>query len=191
MNFDFCMNTLPPNVRPEAIFQSLSDAFSAERHLLPVGPEELQQSFEAGRSMVVLLDSQPVAHTRLVPLCTEGDWHELGSTYVPHRFRGHEYDLCLRMYARFLVNFEHVNILATTTHPGAVKIGKLLGFVTVPRKELPDAVWRASCCCPFSKTKAVDNAHCILAYGEDQRWEGEELCRVRVTRPTAERLGLV
>lgn len=186
MSFIYCTDTLPFGVDESEVFQKISDEFLLENHLLWVSPEELQDSFRKGLSMIVLDRTEPVAHTRILRLPCEPEFYELGATWVSKERRGQK--LCHLMYGAFLPGHEEKNILATTDVPGARKVGEHLGFVTVFRRLLPEAVWRASCTCGPAKTGTQDNAHCKLAYGEKRC---AQPCWFRVTRPTAERLGLV
>jgi len=140
-NFTFCNKELPESLDPDEIFIKLADAFKNEPHLLKASADELKESFTRGLSMIVFDAGKPVAHTRLVPLTEENGqmWYELGSTWVDSIYRGH--GLNHRMYKAFLPSHDDKNILATTTNERSLTVGKDLGFVLVPRKALPEAVW--------------------------------------------------
>lgn len=183
---------LPAGVDVRALCRKVAEGFNGEPHLLKVSPEELEESFSEGRSMFILTeDGEPIGHTRLVqltgPLSPNGEWYELGSTWIHPHYRGQ--NLNVRLYQEFLALHADKNILATTTNEASLAVGRKLGFALIRRKLLPDEVWRASCVCSFHKTGAKDNVHCKLAWGEDQACGGP--CWFRVTAETAARLELV
>lgn len=190
MEFIFCTDELPKFFNTN-VFQQISKAFDEEPHLLKVSADELVASFSTGLSMVVMFGDKPVGHTRLLKLTEHdspsGEWYELGSTWVCVDFRNHQ--LSAQMYQKFLPRHEDKNILATTTNGAALAVGRKLGFVEIPRRLLPENVWVASCTCSAEKTGMADNSGCLLAYGEQQQCKGP--CWFRVTKTTAERLGLV
>jgi len=190
MKFDFCTE-LSVSVNVDDIFQQISRAFDNEPHLLKVSASELTESFDQKLSMVVMLGGKPVGHTRLLKL-TEGDsssgeWYELGSTWVHPDYRNHQ--LNAQMYEKFLPRHEDKNVLATTTNVASLAVGRKIELVTIPRRSLPENVWVASCTCSAEKTGVDENSGCLLAYSEVQQCKGP--CWFRVTKSTAERLGLI
>ena len=170
------------------IFQQISKAFKGEPHLLQVSAEELEESFNQGLSILVMSEGRAVGHARLLKLTEKnspsGEWYELGSTWVHKNYRNQQ--LNAQMYEHFLPRHEGKNILATTTNTASLAVGRKLGFVLIPRKYLPENVWRSSCTCSAKKTGSSDNLDCLLAYGEQQQCEGP--CWFRITKFTAERL---
>src|SRR6185295_19244430 len=101
MEFDFCTE-LPESVNPDDIFHQVSRAFDNEPHLLKVSASELMESFYGGLSMIVMHESKPVGHTRLLRLTTcdspSGEWFELGSTWIHSDYRNHQ--LNAQMYEK-------------------------------------------------------------------------------------------
>lgn len=175
------------------MFGQISEAFKPESCLLPVKADHLEASFLEGLAVVAVdLGGQVVGYTRLQPLLTklspEGEWFELGGTWVHPDFRGRKINET--MYELLLPKHRSKNILATTTNQISFEVGKRLGFVLVPRKNLPQTVWQASCICPISKTGSItkDNETCTFAWGESQCSNGP--CWFRVTAETAQRLDL-
>lgn len=179
------------NVDIKDVFRKIAMAFEGEPHLLSVSPGELEESFKRGNSMFILNEAgEPIGHTRLVELTkvesASGEWYELGSTWVNETYRGHNLNVLL--YQEFLSMHADKNILATTTNEASVVVGKKLGFVMIPRKRLPEEVWRASCVCSVEKTGVADNAECKLAWKEKQLCGS--LCWFRITAETAMRMGI-
>lgn len=192
---EFCLRageTQPYKPLAIPIFRQIEGAIRSEKHLLPVGAEHLQASYEEGHAVVVLDGESAVAYTRIVRL-TDGDdgWWELGTTWVHREYR--DKGINKRMYAMLLPWHDCKNILATTTNPTSLEVGVCFGFVRIPRRLLPEKVWKYSCCCPPKKTGALqtDNSDCRLAHGEPQSESSEIRCWMRVTKPTAERHALI
>lgn len=193
---EFCIATSEEPYKPlgPEVFERLSTMIAEEPHLLPVKPGYLKLSYETGRSVIVLdvSNGMPVAHTRLSYLFAgEGGkeaWAELGGTVVhpDYRFRG----VNKAMYAKLLPRHRELNIIATTTNPISFAVGFECHFVMIRRRDLPEFVWRASCCCPFVKTGAQDNSFCRLAHQEPQKDPRTDTCFFRVTPETAARLDL-
>ncbi len=176
--------TKPEEVSPKAT-AAIVKGFDGEPHLLPVTAADIEQSLAGGLALVIVEDDEPIAFTRLVPL-VEG-WYELGSTWVRSDCRGRK--LNHRMYEFFLPLHREKNILATTTNPASLAVGRDVGMVLIARKTLPPYVWRATCSfCPASKIGTIDVAACRLAWQEDQCTAGP--CWIRVTAETAQRFNL-
>lgn len=190
MKFDF-FTELPVSANAGDVFQQISRAFDHEPHLLKVSASELMKSFDQRLSMVVMFENKPVGHTRLLKLTDSdspgGEWYELGSTWIHVDYRNHQ--LNAQMYEKFLPRYEDKNVLATTTNIASLAVGRKLEFVTLPRRVLPENVWVASCTCSAEKTGVDKNSDCLLADSEAQQCRGP--CWFRVTKFTAERLGLV
>ncbi len=164
---------------------TISAAFHGETHLLQVTPDELLKSFIAGHSVIGFTEmGEVVCHARLVHLFD--NWWELGSTYVSPHFRGQKINHL--MYQEFLPHHRDKDILATTTNPISIQVGKDCSFVTLPRRDLPSRVWQTSCTCPAQKMGTTNPHCCQLAHGEHPHKEG--LCYFRVTSHTARRHGL-
>lgn len=170
----------------ERDFAFLAQEIKKEKHLLHPSAQELQQSFEAGLSLILFEGDKLIAHTRLTPLADS--WYELGSTWVlkSHRGRG----ISNELYAIFLETHKDKNILATTTNEIALQTGKHFKFVVIKRKQLPESVWKSSCTCSERKTGCIQgNISCRLAFGEPQL-HVNATCFFRVTPETAARIGL-
>lgn len=174
-----------------AIFAELSKRFKSEQNLLPVHADYLHASYTRGLAVLALnAENSLVGYSRvqlLLPkLHPQGEWFELGGTWVHPDYRGRRVNE--EMYKLLLPRHSEKNILATTTNPISFEVGKRLGLVTVQRRQLPEDVWKASCICPIQKTGSAsrDNEGCKFAWGESQR----ELspCWFRVTPETAGRL---
>lgn len=175
-----------PQLNP-ALFKTLSAAFDAEPHLLPATAQELAQSFWDGLALLTLTETGDVAfYCRLIPLV--GTWYELGSTLTLVKYR--ERRLNEQAYATFLALHEEKDILATTTNEASLRVGKKFGFVTVPRTQLPEQVWRATCSCPSKKTGTQTHDRCTLAWAEIQHQAHRGTCWLRITAPTAARLSM-
>lgn len=194
-NLEFCLRAgkaQPYKPLALEIFEQIEGAITTEKHLLPVGAQHLQHSYEEGHAVVVLDGERPIAYTRIVSLVEDDDgWWELGTTWVHRGYR--DRGINKRMYAMLLPWHECKNILATTTNPTSLEVGTCFGFVRIPRRLLPERVWKHSCCCPPTKTGAAqtDNSDCRLAHGEPQSEGSDIRCWMRVTKPTAERHALV
>ena len=198
MSIKYCITAGHPEDKPcdelKQQFAEIEQAFLLEPSLLPVTAENLAASFGAGYA-VLALDTigGPVGYTRLQHLPADdhpiGPWFELGSTWVHPDFRGRKINET--MYSILLPRHKDRNILATTTNPISYQVGKQQGFVHVPRRALPEEVWKSSCVCPLAKTRSSspDNSGCRYAHGEAQ--QSGSLCWFRVTLETAVRNGLL
>lgn len=190
----YCMTRKPEpgEELSEEVFKRLSEAIANEPALLAIEPEMLRYSYEDGYAVVALDGETPIGYTRIHPILADhhplGGWYELGTTLVLKPYRG--LGINLEMYRMLLPRHTQRNIIATTTNGSSLVIGHQMGFVTIPRKKLPEEVWRASCTCPVSKTKSETsgNSGCVLAHTEDQQ-EGQLSCFFRVTPETAARHG--
>lgn len=175
----------------DSVFNYLSEEIAREPALLPTEPLALQWSFEGGFAVIAFDDEQVVGYTRIHPLFADdhpgGGWYELGTTWVAESHRGRGVNKA--MYDLLLPQHTHRNILATSINVASIAVGEQMHFAMVPRKELPEHVWRESCSCPMTKTKAEggDNAGCTLAWSEPQHRHGVT-CFFRVTPETAARL---
>ncbi len=176
------------------VFQEIEREIKTEKHLISVGAESLESSYDTGHAVMVFDGTRPVAYTRLSFLHGGDDdlgvWMELGSTWVRMEYRKKKINR--DMYSLLLPSHRDLNILATTTNLRSLEIGQEFGFVPVQRQDLPPFVWRESCSlCPQHKTRALskDNTDCRLAHGEAQR-EGSMRCWFRVTPETAKRHNL-
>lgn len=192
---EFCLRagkTQPYKPIALEIFEQIEGAITNEKHLLPVEARYLKFSYEEGCAVVVLDGEKPVAYTRLASLLAGDDgWWELGTTWVHREYR--DRGINKRMYSMLLPWHECKNILATTTNPTSLEVGACFGFVRIPRRLLPEKIWKYSCCCPATKTGASlrDNSDCRLAHGESQSEGSEVQCWMRVTKPTADRHSLI
>lgn len=174
--------------------EEVAKAINNEKHLLPAKVKQLWKSLQSAEAVVLLsADMKIVGYSRLTPLIKDESerWYELGTSWVRSDCRGMGF--CQQMYDRLLTRHSEKNILATTTNASALAVGTKCGFITVPRKILPTRVWRASCVCPAIKTgvPAGLQQYCKLAQDEPQLKSGCDPCCFRITRATAERLGLV
>lgn len=184
--------TTAPYKRFESrVFEVIASAIRTEQHLLEVGSMCLEWSYNDGYAVVATRGDEPVGYTRLSFLTGGADgFLELGSTWVHPKYRNN--GINKEMYRLLLPKHADKNILATTTNLGSIIVGEECGFVAVRRKDLPESIWRFSCCCPLAKTGATkgDNSDCRLAHGEPQRDKQASACWFRVTPQTAERLKL-
>jgi len=163
----------------------IAEAFLHEPHLLKVSPQDFRLSFLENLSVIGFTpDGRVVCHARLIHLVST--WFELGGTYVHPDYRGRKINH--EMYRVFLPRHAEKDILATTTNPISRAVGQYLGFTEIPRRLLPEKVWRASCSCPIEKIGTFDQAVCPLAFSESARQT--DLCYFRVTPETARRHGL-
>jgi GNAT superfamily N-acetyltransferase len=175
-------------IKPET-FEKISSSFLTEKSLMAALAGHLAQSYTDGLAVLALDENEnPVGYTRLQYLLTHehplGAWFELGSTWVAPTYRGR--GISKSMYELFLPLHREKNILATTTNLAALSVGEKMNFVKIPRKELPEPVWRASCICPIEKTGVHENTNCILAWSEKRGIK--EPCWFRVTQETYNRL---
>ena len=169
---------------PKDAMRAIAEAFKKEPHLLPITEEDVRQSLEDGVAIVALIGGQAIAFTRLIDL--GNDTWELGSTWVHEAHRNRK--LNHRLYDAFLPLHRERNILATTTNPRSLCVGEDLGFVLIPRRTLPEPVWRSTCVCPAKKIGTHDSGACKRAWSEPQ--SSGTTCWLRVTRETAERMHL-
>ncbi len=175
----------------EDVFEVLARRMASEPHLLHPEALALRRSFDESHACVLLSLFEGryalAGYARLVPLAdTEGaSWYELGSVYINQSFLNH--GVTTHMYKAFLERHKEKHILATTTNPAAVAVGKKLGFVTVYRKELPSTVWESSCTCSEQKMGTNNAAACSLAYGETNAGMP---CFFRLTEGTFAKVGI-
>jgi GNAT superfamily N-acetyltransferase len=172
-----------------AIYNEISSAFLSEKNLLAVSPDHLEQSYLEGLAVIAFSsEGKPIGHTRLHYLLTElhplGAWFELGSTWIHPNFRGQ--GIAKTMYELLLPFHREKNILSTTTNLVAYIVAEKMGFVRIPRKQLPSQIWQASCTCPSDKTHADENGLCKLAWSEHENIDNP--CWFSVTPETFERL---
>lgn len=172
------------------LLRQVSESIRSESHLLPQNAAGLQEQFEKDLSVIVVDEmGEIVGHATLwllVDQSSVGEVYELGTTWVHPDYRGHGVNT--EMYKHFLERHKGKNILATTTNPASVAVGRQAGLRTIPRKLLPITCWKASCICPSSKTGTKDNISCKLARGEKNANEEGLLCYFRVNTTLSEKL---
>ncbi len=193
IRFVSCVEDLPSSITVIDLFRQISEAFRPEKHLLHPPPEELEASFRAGLSLVVILqDGKPIGHIRLTRLTgtdsPSGEWYELGGVWVHPDHRRHK--LGARMHQRLKLAHKGKNFFPTSTNPLYVALVERLGYVKVPRMSLPPDVWRASCTCPAMKMGAAESSGCLLAWKEPQQ-SSKEPCFFMLEGDTAARLSFV
>lgn len=177
------------------IFSYLIEEMKNEKHLLHPNKEALEKSFADGLGCIVLKKttkdtfslSSIVGFCRLIPLVNdEGNvWYEFGTVFINKNVRNK--GVSTAMYKDFLSCHNDKLILATTTNPAAISVGKKVGFIIVPRKSLPEVVWRASCTCDTAKMCASSASSCQLANTEVPH---KELCYFRITQETSAKITL-
>lgn len=157
--------------------------------LLPKTVDELYQFWRQGLSAIAICDGQIVGHAAIEPL-TYGLWHEIGAVWVHPDFRGRALangqhpHVGFRLYRALLDRHgADMNILATTINPAAMMVGWRVGMVPLGYDQLPEHVWKATCCCPSQKT-GVPREENVPRCGMRQ-----STCFVRVTHETWVRLG--
>lgn len=194
-----------PEKVPSKIFEKIAADLSGDPHSLPVGSLALLYSYESRHAVVAMAKNDQayepmntiLGYARLSLLtgyCPSGIWAELGSVWVRKggsRAVGAEEDnLQTRMCKHLIEKYdESINILASTTNLDFLGVCKRLLLTEVPRKRLPEVVWKSSCQCPLSRTKAsrTDQSDCALALGEPHHLSELGECRFAVTPQTAER----
>lgn len=151
--------------------------------LLPKTVDELHNFWKLGLSAIAVRNGQIVGHAAVEPL-TE-DCYELGVVWTdpnlredggPHRHVG------LRLCRALLERHREKRILMTTVNPAMMVVGWRTDMVPIAYGDLPESAWRATCCCPQSKTgvpREQNVPHCALR---------ERTCFVQVTRETWQRL---
>jgi len=167
----------------------VADATQHERHLLTKTPEELRIVADQ-QHIIIAVDTR---RNHLVVGCIalwhlgrdehQCDWFELGTLWVKpeYRFHGNRHmPIADALYRRILADNQDKNILATTTNLAAIHLGMRHGMQMIPYRALPQMTHRATCVCPFEKTKTRNNMQCPLKDKE---------CRVRVPFPTWKRIG--
>lgn len=156
--------------------------------LLKKTPTELLGFWKRGLSAIAMLNGQIIGHAAIEPL-TE-DWHELGIVWTHPDFRGksaanggvHSH-VGLRVCEALLKRHGKEKILMTTINEAMMVVGWRTEMVPIAYSQLPEAAWKATCCCPAEKTGVASEAnvpHCKLR---------ERTCFVQVTRETWEQLG--
>lgn len=151
--------------------------------LLNKSADELFSFWQQGLSAIALCDGRIIGHAAIEPL-TEG-WHELGVVWTdpairresgPHRHVG------LRLCNALLERHCEKHILMTTVNPAMMVVGWRTDMVPIAYDQLPEAAWRATCCCPQSKTgvpREQNVPRCALR---------QRTCFVQVTKATWHRL---
>lgn len=174
-------------ISQEEVFALLVEGMNGEPHLLHPSREALMASFNEGLGCVLLCFEESgvsvVGFCRLIPLTLHNGemWYEFGSVYVAAGLRN--LGVSTAMYQSFLLRHSEKRILATTTNMSAVAVGRKVGMVILPRRDLPLEVWQASCTCDSKKTLSETRETCSLAYGESS---ADSLCYFRVTKETHE-----
>lgn len=149
--------------------------------LLPKTVQQLHEFWRQGLSAVALRNGTVVGHAAVEPLID--GWHELGVVWTDPRLRTHggpHHHVGLRLVQALLARHREKNIIMTTVNGAMMTVGWRVGMVPLRYEQLPDAVWRATCCCPAQKTGTANNAKCKLR---------QETCYLQVTRGTWERMG--
>lgn len=170
----------------EEIFANLVEDMRNEQHLLHPSSEALQSSFCNNLGCIVLekngVNFSVVGFCRLIPLTSDvyGDWYEFGSVFINKSVRNK--GVSTAMYKDFLSSHSDKLILATTTNPTAIAVGRKVNFTIVPRKSLPEEVWQASCTCGSEKTKSLTPSTCSLAHTESVC---SQPCYFRITKETS------
>lgn len=134
-------------------------------------------------SAIAVCDGQIVGHAAVEPLTEH--WHEIGAVWTdpkpregggPHRHVG------LRLCSALLERHRDKCIIMTIVNPAMMVVGWRTGMVPITYDQLPEAAWRATCCCPQNKTgvpREQNVPHCALR---------QRTCFVQVTRETWRRL---
>lgn len=153
--------------------------------LLPKEPEELLAFWNAGGSVLAVLNDRVIGHAAIEPLLN--GWFEIGAVWVAEDFRGKEnrhLHMGYRLYKALLERHGRDKFLITTTITPAILVLALrVGMVPVRYRDLPPKVWQATCVCPAKKTgvERSDNVpHCKIK---------DDGCFVLVSRQTWEHIG--
>ncbi|MEK7632713.1 MAG: hypothetical protein AAB473_02890 [Patescibacteria group bacterium] len=166
--------------------------------LLPKTTEELAILWKQGRSAIAVRNGRIVGHASVEPLTNR--WNELGVVWTdpglreeggPHRHVG------LRLCSALLERHREKYILMTTVNPAMMVVGWRTGMVPIRYDQLPEAAWRATCCCPEDKTgvpRKENVPHCRLrllgcfVQVTWETWNGmdrPEPCTLPVCAPTS------
>jgi len=78
-----------------------------------------------------------------------------------------------------LDSFAHLNILATTTNPNAIKAGHRADLEMIRFDDLPGWVHQATCVCSATKRQTDQPGVCLIK---------DETCRVRLAVETWQRI---
>lgn len=169
-------------------YTDIEEMTRAEKHLLTKTREDLEPAVLEDRIIVAIDRTQGdkvVGCIILWPLCKDDHdqmWYELGTFLVIPAYRYGESQLPIGdiMYRYLLATNTEKNILGTTTNIHAIHTGMRHGMCMLRFEQLPAAVHRETCICPFAKTGTDNNLFCR---------QKNRTCRVRVSTPTWERLG--
>lgn len=168
--------------------------------LLPKTAEELFVFWDAGGSVLAILNGEVVGHATIEPLLN--GWFEIGAVWVRKDLRGQKnrhLHIGYRLYKALLEKHASNKFLITTTITPAIMVLTLrVGMVPVRYKDLPPEVWRATCVCPMEKTgvlrsdnvplcKIKDDGCFVFVSGQTREHIGSpEPLKLPVPRPTDE-----
>ena len=129
--------------RPNKTIKHIAAVTKREPHLLEQSLKALHEVALAGRLLAAFDED---ANDRFVgcimlwelglPSCRE-NWYELGTIYIEPEYRYPQigFSIADMLYRELLDSFQHLNIIATTTNPNAIKAGYRAGRTRQRRRK--------------------------------------------------------
>lgn len=165
----------------------IAEVTRREHHLLEQDLQVLYKVATAGRLIVAVDHDQNDCFVGCIMLwelkhpVLNQSWYELGTIYVEPEYRFPQTGCSVAdlLYRKLLDSFAHLDILATTTNPNAIKAGYRADLKMIRFNDLPDWVHQATCVCSATKRRTAQPGVCLLK---------DETCRVRLAVETWLRL---